>query len=95
MRGTGTFPIRVLDEHDLEHGERLTLVAMYSLAGSDDIVWHGTTQLAEKMGYALRTIQKHLRSLSDSGWIERVSRPDPRGGGSFHGYRLMRPLRRK
>lgn len=93
MREVGSYPIDVLSDHELEPGERLTLITMYSRAAQgSDTVWESARELADLLGYSTRAIQKHIRAIGDRGWIEAVSEADPRGGGRFHGYKLLRPL---
>lgn len=90
MRATGRFPTAIFGQsEELEPGERLTLIMLYAMAESDDLVaWTSPREMSDESGYTIRAMQKHMQRLIEHDFVTVVTRPDPRSRANFKGYGL-------
>ena len=93
MNATGRYPARVLREHELDPGTRLTLIALYACADEEKKrTFMSAQELADLTGCAQRTVHHHLKRLTEKDWIRRVKKRDPRSAGHFFGVELCYDL---
>lgn len=58
-------------ESDLSAGAKLTYTVLASLAGGKDHAWPSQGYLAGKVSVSIRTVQRYLQELVESGLIEK------------------------
>lgn len=59
------------DNHDIPSAERMTLLVLATYMNREGICWPSTAELAEARGVDRRSIQRHLKSLLEGGYIVR------------------------
>jgi len=76
-------------EQKLEPSKKLTLMALADAANEKNICWPGNRFLAKKCNVSTRTIQRHIQSLTSTGFITSTQRTRQDGSFTSNLYTLI------